>query len=196
MDAKFLDNIAKLPSRYTEQHGWFLYGLVRFLRPMVVVETGTCHGYCTAFLAQGLIDCGGEGTLYTIDYYNEGPPHATANEYESNIERLQSITPLKHLYCLKGEAVATLRDLAERGKLNNLGLALFDDLHTPQQVATEIDIVAPHIVDFGCYGGHDCFNSDFTELQNVYKEKAKQYGFASLWSIHSCGYVISQRRDS
>lgn len=193
MNARFLDNISKIPSRFTEQHGWFLYGLVRFLRPVVIVETGTCHGYCTAFLAQGLLDCGGEGTLYTIDYYNENPPHATANDYEQVKERLQDIAPLKNLHCIRGEAHHELQRLSFSGKLDNLGLALFDDLHTVEQVNAEIDVVVPHLVEFGCYGGHDCFNTDFPLLHDLYKEKAKQLGFASLWTVHSCGYIICQK---
>lgn len=193
MDAKFLDAVAQIPSRYTEQHGWFLYGLVRFLRPVVIVETGTCQGYCTAFLAQGLLDCGGEGSLYTIDYYNEQPPHATANDYDSTRKRLQDIVPLKNLHCMRGEALQTLNQLVELDKLKHLGLAIFDDLHTPEQVSAEIDLVVPHLVEFGCYGGHDCFNVDFPLLHRTYKRKAKEYGFDSLWTVHSCGYVICQK---
>lgn len=193
MNAAFLENVSQIPSRFTEQHGWFLYGLVRYLRPAVVLETGTCHGYCTAFLAQALIDCGGLGTLFTVDYYKDNPPHATANDLQVNRERLQRITPLKNLHVMQGEALATIRDLSNAGRLDHLGLAIFDDLHTPEQVAAEIDLVIPHLVEFGCYGGHDCFNTDFPLLHRLYKEKAKQYGFASLWTVHSCGYVVCQK---
>lgn len=50
----FLDNIKYVPSALTHRHSWLLYGLVRWLRPQVVVEVGAFHGYSSAHIALAL----------------------------------------------------------------------------------------------------------------------------------------------
>ncbi len=46
--------------------GTLLYSLVRTLRPQVVVETGVCNGFSSAFLLTALVH-NGSGRLYSID---------------------------------------------------------------------------------------------------------------------------------
>jgi predicted O-methyltransferase YrrM len=194
MNADFLQLIQDIPSRYTQVHGWLLYGLVRTLQPALVVETGTCLGYITAFLAQGLIDCGGNGTLYTIDSFDGKGVHK--NDYDEVKKTLQRIAPLKNLHVLKGETIDTLTRLSDEGLITNLSLAVLDDDHSRGHVEKEIDICYKHLVSLGCIAGHDVFNRDLIGVNEAFKSRIDKYGFDSIWSHHSSGYIICQKRDS
>jgi cephalosporin hydroxylase len=193
MTPEFLKLAAEIKDRYTVIHAWLLYGLVMTLRPALIVETGTCNGYITAFLAQGLIDCGGEGTLYTIDYYDETPPHAGADDFERNVTMLRKITPLKNMHILKGEAIKTLTALAYSGKLANLSIAVLDDNHSRAHVAKEIDILYPHLVGLGCICGHDVYSLDLIGVNEAFQSAIQKYGLQAIWSHHSMGYIVCQR---
>ena len=47
--------------------GSFLYTLVRWTKPAVLVETGTCHGLSTAYIIHALKDNGQSARLYSVD---------------------------------------------------------------------------------------------------------------------------------
>jgi predicted O-methyltransferase YrrM len=49
------------------RHAYCLYGLIRKLRPEIIVETGVCNGYSTAVILAACTK-NGKGHLYSIDY--------------------------------------------------------------------------------------------------------------------------------
>ncbi len=57
----------------TFETGQFLYGLVRLIRPGLVVELGTHRGVSTLWLARGLQD-GGRGRLLSFDLFERTEP--------------------------------------------------------------------------------------------------------------------------
>lgn len=54
----------------TARHAWLVYGLVRWLQPKVVVETGALCGYMTLHILKGLEE-NGFGHVYAIDPFIE-----------------------------------------------------------------------------------------------------------------------------
>ncbi|MEQ8667390.1 MAG: class I SAM-dependent methyltransferase [Rhodospirillales bacterium] len=69
---KHWDNLLWLAGLYRT----CLYAIARELAPEHTVETGVLHGISSAFVLQGLIDGGNQGTLHSIDYpstFEDGP---------------------------------------------------------------------------------------------------------------------------
>ena len=191
MDSRFVENVERIPSRFTEIHGWTVYGLIRTIKPKVLIETGTCSGYLTAFMARGALDVGAK--FYSIDYYNEGPPHAEPGSIELVQERLDACGVLSGATLIASEAVGAMESLSAAGDLDGLGMALFDDLHSYRQVTKEIEISMRHLTEFGIVGGHDSLCKDFKGVNQAYREAVEKYALVGVWSPHSQGYCWLQR---
>jgi predicted O-methyltransferase YrrM len=66
--AEFSRRVSTLPFQGTSKHAWLVYGLVRWLHPEVVLETGTWQGYVTSHIALGLMH-NGHGKVYSIENF-------------------------------------------------------------------------------------------------------------------------------
>jgi predicted O-methyltransferase YrrM len=170
----------------------WLYGTVRALKPSLIIETGTCWGYITAFLASGLQDTG-SGKLITIDYYLADYPHPSPNDMEKVRKNLEIAGVLDYVDIVSGEAVATLKEMASSGKLDGLDMVVLDDNHSYEQVKTEIDIVWDYLKPFGVIAGHDSFNSEFKGVHKAFCEAAEKYNAQIIWSPYSSGYCLMQK---
>lgn len=70
--------VATVPGIQTQRHAHILYGLVRWLQPEVVVETGSWKGYSSCWLARGLQDVGVKKSMVVcIDDYTLQESSAT-----------------------------------------------------------------------------------------------------------------------
>lgn len=194
MRATFLENIASLPSRFTEIHGWWLYGTVRAVRPRLVLETGTCWGFMTAFLAEALEANGDGGRVISIDYYSEGLPHATSDALPIVRQNLERVGVSTNVELIAGEALTTLRELADRGRLSDLGIVVLDDTHDYDHVRREIDLCWPHLGAFGIIAGHDVFARPLIGVNRAFRDAARELGACAVWSPHSMGYCLMQKR--
>jgi hypothetical protein len=68
-----MDCFATIESRFTDwhyDHPKILYGLIRSLRPQVVVEVGTYRGYAACYMARAIQE-NNSGRLYCIDKFSE-----------------------------------------------------------------------------------------------------------------------------
>lgn len=133
--------------------GVVLYACVRFLRPEVVIETGVGPGVSTSFLLAGLID-NAKGRLYSIEL-----PTATGAP-PTQLEDGASFT-----WQDRGVGWAIPRIIRERSAdchslmlqdvrdalprlvagLDHLDIFFHDDLHTPNHMRWEYELVWPHL---------------------------------------------------
>lgn len=70
---------------HTTRHAWMMYGLVRWLQPINIVEVGAWAGFCTMHLAQACED-NGFGHVTVIDDYSLGK---VASEIHNNLQLLR-----------------------------------------------------------------------------------------------------------
>jgi predicted O-methyltransferase YrrM len=64
----FQERMKGIRSQGTEHHAWLVYGLIRWLRPEVVLETGPWQGYMTAHIALALMH-NEAGSVTSIDNF-------------------------------------------------------------------------------------------------------------------------------
>lgn len=78
-------NVQLMPRAIEPHQGEALYGLVRWFRPLHVLEIGSYHGYSTAWMAHALKQ-NGLGKLWAID--DGSGIGADLNSLQYNLERL------------------------------------------------------------------------------------------------------------
>jgi len=130
---------------------YLLYGLVRSLKPKVVVEIGSARGRSTCFIGTGLKE-NGAGKLYAID------PHTKTawNDLESvdTFEILQG-----NLKKLKLESqVEILRqtsDAAAAGWTRQIDLLFIDGDHSYDGAMRDWELFSPFVQPFGSVVFHD-----------------------------------------
>lgn len=108
----------------------FLYHLTRHIKPKLVVELGTCEGGGTVHLA-----CGGAEKVITIDC-------------EQRPATVAKLSALPNVECWEAGSVneETLERIAE---MDPIDMLFVDTLHTPSQVASELDQYLPLLSDNG-----------------------------------------------
>jgi hypothetical protein len=130
--------------------GLVLFALVRALRPEYVIETGIATGVSTSFICAALIE-NGTGNLYSIDL----PPEMTAGVIHADGSRSPSRGPGwavpktitaamgdRHKIILEDVTTALPTLLA---RLPRVDIFLHDDLHTPDHMYWEYDLVWPRL---------------------------------------------------
>lgn len=87
----FYNHVDKLFRDWNYGHPKVLYGLIRSMKPQVIVEIGTYRGYSSAWMAKALQE-NNTGHIYTVDdfslkQYTQNREDAIAHLYD-NLERL------------------------------------------------------------------------------------------------------------
>lgn len=98
-----------------------LYGLVRALRPEIVLEIGTSHGYSTLHLAAGCRD-NGHGDVWTVENDDERRAKARKNIGDTGL----------------GHWVASVAEIPAREKFD---LIFFDAGHRAEDVLSYLDVL-------------------------------------------------------
>ncbi len=134
------------------EDGIILYGLTRALRPETVIETGVAAGVSTSFIGAALIE-NGHGMLYSVEL----PPADSAARVhldgaafdwpDSGVgwaipEAIKHGMGSRHTLVLQDVRVA-LPILIEH--LPCIDIFFHDDLHTPDHMLWEFELVWPHI---------------------------------------------------
>jgi predicted O-methyltransferase YrrM len=127
----------------------FLYGVVRALRPDVVVETGIASGASTAYLAAALAD-NASGRLISIDLppYRERVDDGTLYDWEARPvgwaipDEVRASLGDRHEIVLEDVRTSLPRVLAREATVD---LFVHDDLHTPDHMRWEYDLVWSHL---------------------------------------------------
>lgn len=126
-----------------------LYGLVRALEPEVTIETGIASGASTAYLAAALVD-NGSGRLISVDLppYHERVEDGSTYDWEARPvgwampDTLRRQLGPRHEIVLEDVRTCLPRLLDREGAID---LFVHDDLHTPDHMRWEYDLVWPRV---------------------------------------------------
>lgn len=159
------DDHASWPASIVPEGGMLLRALVRNIQPRVIVETGTCLGASTIWMASALHAIGGEGRqIHSFDLYSDPPDDRLAasplfRDGRAGVEqrlRDAGVAGLVHLH--SGDSVASLR--AARDHLRSLGgvqLAFIDGDHSPKGALADLHAIEPVLQVGGYVMLHDVF---------------------------------------
>ena len=178
----FPDDLSKLNSHDTVQHGWMAYGLVRWLQPDVVLEIGPYHGYITGLIGLGL-EHNKHGELYTIDNFTHDGSLAGAAALRVNIESCGISTERIHI--ITGNSA----DVEWPAKID---LAVLDGDRTQPNFKREVQ----RVMDAGarCFCVHDTQYHDYTYW---YMEQFRKKMFPAwdvIDAIFNAGFAVAMKR--
>jgi predicted O-methyltransferase YrrM len=130
---------------------YLLYGLVRSLKPNVVVEIGSARGRSTCFIGTGLKE-NGTGKLYAID------PHTSTawndidsvDTYDLLKSNLQKLKLQDHVDILRQTS-----DVAASGWNKPIDLLFIDGDHSYDGAMRDWELFSPFVQPFGSVIFHD-----------------------------------------
>ncbi len=196
-DAVFLNALREKTKKYLNEDfnynvdHYFLYSLIRILKPSLIVETGVFHGYYTACFLKGIYDnqkdSSIDGKLISIDL----PAYESIEESTSETckKRLPAgcqpgwVIPeyLRDRWQLYlGDSLKLLPEVLKKEK--NISLFFHDSLHTYSHMTYEFETVYPELQKGACLMSHDIhWNRAFRHF--VKKHNQKEY------AIHGFGIL-------
>lgn len=151
------------PASIAPDVGLLVHALVRNLRPTTVVETGTCLGASTIWIAAALA-LTTKGTIHTFDMFDEHPdPRMRGtplfkDRRTSVPARFKRARVARHIEVHVGASAPNIT--AMHGRLRAGGgvqLAFIDADHTPRGVALDLAAVEPVLQVGGYLLFHDVF---------------------------------------
>lgn len=136
--------------------GMILFGLVRALQPEFVVETGIAAGISTSFLAAALIE-NGHGHLHSIELPvtpNDDLSMSDGSRYAWQEHGVGWAIPEGIRRSLDGNHSIVLCDVRQAlpqilARLPRVDLFFHDDLHTPDHMLWEYELVWRHLAPGG-----------------------------------------------
>jgi predicted O-methyltransferase YrrM len=125
----------------------FLYGVIRSLRPQVVVETGVAAGVSTSFIGAALIE-NGHGRLISIDLPPAPVKLVDGASYDWSKrgvgwaipDRLREALGDRHTLIREDVRTSLPRLLDD---VSDIDCFIHDDLHSPDHMRWEFDLVWP-----------------------------------------------------
>lgn len=166
--ARLYTRPASWPACVSPETGMFIHTLVRNIRPRVIVETGTCHGASTIWMAAALARSAAAGdaagVIHTFD--NFLPPHeawrANMPLYRDRLEKVRGRFRACGFESMIQIHVGDSADgiTAARPALNAAGgvqLAFIDGDHRPAGVRRDFEAVEPCLNVGGYILLHDVF---------------------------------------
>ena len=126
-----------------------LYGLVSSLKPEVVIETGVASGFSTAFAGAALLE-NGKGRLVSVDLPPQEGKIDDGGYFDwvsrpvgwAIPERIREGLGERHMLVLEDAKTSLPRLLEELGTID---MFVHDDLHTPDHMRWEFELVWPHL---------------------------------------------------
>lgn len=132
---------ASWPACVSPETGLLIHALVRNIRPSVVVETGTCHGASTIWIAAALELNGGAGVIHTFDDFRDPEDPALAarplyRDRERQVRRRFRTSGLNHrIEIHKGDSAAGIEESRDRlTEMGGVQMAFIDGDHTARGV--------------------------------------------------------------
>lgn len=134
------------------EDGMVLFGIVRALRPRVLIETGVAAGVSNSFINAALLE-NGVGTLYSIELpaaQCRAARHEDGGTFAWPDSGVRWAVPSQ----IRGEIgyrnvviLADVRMALPRllGSLPHVDFFFHDDLHTPDHMLWEYELVWPHL---------------------------------------------------
>ena len=147
-----VDSIEAQQGGVSEDDGKILYGIVRSMRPNYTIETGVAAGIANSFINAALLD-NGTGTLYSIDLplsqadtemHHDGGKFGwpTRGAGWAVPEEIRQAIGSRNVLILEDVRTALPRLLQE---LPQVDLFFHDDLHSPDHMLWEYNVVWPHL---------------------------------------------------
>lgn len=131
---------AEIPKDDSADQGeqFFLYGLVRAIKPELIVETGTHRGKSTLYMAQALLD-NKKGRIVTYDPFD-------AYDQEGNFRKFPEHEKIITYKKAKGETVEEA----------NIDFFFCDGFHDKKTVVDEVKQFLPRLSPHAIVVFHDC----------------------------------------
>jgi len=163
--------------------GDFLYSLVRAVKPVTILETGTWKGFSTTRLATGLF-YNGFGTVTTVDKLDQKfiPFVLSQQEVEhhgNGVKTWEKITD---------DALHAMQKLIDEKRQFNM--IFCDDLHSGEHVKKELALFEKLITKPGYLLFHDSYFTKQGDIAKLVKEWAKEKGYDYLPLYTSRGLDI------
>lgn len=134
------------------EEAFTLFGLIRLIKPDIVVETGISQGMSSTAILQGLA-LNNRGELYSVDL----PPEAKdSGSYLPDGQQLGFLVPedlYQRWHIVLGDAKEILPSLL--AKLVQIDIFLHDSLHSPGHMKFEYQTAWPFIKQGGMLLSHD-----------------------------------------
>lgn len=163
----FFKNLHLIRGQYTVQYGPMVYGLIHAINPGFMLETGTCHGYLTAWMAKASVELN-HRKFITIDWYNEQFPHSSPGSDFQVKENLNNCGVLDGVSdFVIAEALSYFKYASDRGELNGLCFAVIDDCKEYSYLCEELAICWKHIVPGGLLLVYGIENQHNHEVQRA-----------------------------
>jgi predicted O-methyltransferase YrrM len=149
----------------SREDGIILFALARTIEPKVVIETGVAAGVSTAFLGAALIE-NGHGRLYSIEL----PPNQVEFQRQADGALFDWPTlgvawavPPAIREGLKGRHVMVLEDVRSAlprllEQLQSVDMFFHDDLHEPDHMLSQYELVWPYLRNGGSLISDDVNN--------------------------------------
>jgi len=126
------------------EFGELLYGLIRALKPVKVVETGTFEGFSAVNIAQALKE-NGVGILWTIDTKDYGAR-----------EMFKDYGVTDWLETIIGTSPNALEEIVSKNKVD---FVFLDGAHGQSIVSAELEVLHKYLEKGSYIAGHDYSNS-------------------------------------
>lgn len=161
---------AAWPSSIAPEAGMLLQALVRNIQPTTIVETGTCVGASTIWMASGLQLLGPAGVIHTFDDFRPVSDQRLAlsplfqdrlKGVEDRFERARVADRIKiHVGDSKVQLLAARSELAKSG--GGVQLAFIDGDHSAGGALADLQAVEPVLQ----VGGYVLFHDTFPTVSN------------------------------
>lgn len=132
---------ASWPACVSPETGLLIHALVRNIRPRVVIETGTCHGASTIWIAAALGLNGGEGVVHTFDDFRDPDDPALAarplyrNRERQVRRRFRECGLNDRIVVHKGDSAAGIAEATEQlARAGGVQMAFIDGDHSAKGV--------------------------------------------------------------
>jgi hypothetical protein len=179
----FYVNVERVFQDWNYGHPKVLYGLIRSMRPKVVVEIGTYRGFGAAWMAKALQE-NNDGRLYCVDNFSLTDHEARYGDARRHLrENLQQLGVHDFVHVLDGESHKV--DLPDR-----IDFAYIDGWHSYQATKSDFERVAERGAECVCFD--DTTQSAGPRM--VFDEIRASGQWDVLEIFRDCGMGIAMRR--
>lgn len=162
---KTYEDHASWPASIVPEGGMLLHALVRNIQPTRIIETGTCLGVSTIWMAAALQALGNSSArIFTYDDYRDPPDARLASStlFQNRLDgvraRFAEAGVADHIELRVGDCVRTIeRDRDDHVSAGGVQFAFIDADHSPQGAKADFRVVEPVLAIGGYVLLHDVY---------------------------------------
>ncbi len=194
------DDAASWPSSIAPEAGLLLHAMVRNIKPRVIVETGTCLGVSTIWMASAMRAMVGEGgaggvtgtALHTFDLFSPPPDERLAasglfKDRRRGVEERLGVAGVADLVRIhQGDSSAGIKAAHEMLRAaGGVQFAYIDGDHSPRGALADFHAVEPVLAVGGYIVLHDTFPAVCNHL-------GPRWLIDHLGEVTTCGYQVCE----